>query len=156
MFPNSTWLSNGTGYAPTEISQLNLVTKEIQELQETQTLFCVTEDFFFGCLQKERRSHKEHKQYKEQAVISTHSSTSFEDLHKQIDQHKASFYPFSLWHLYFSQDSIDLVIMFKLREPTLYVLPEYCGIWRSLPVQVSGRWPQIWSYCLWHVHQTQQ
>lgn len=37
-------------YAPTEILQLNLVTKEIQELQETLTLYCVTEDFFLSCL----------------------------------------------------------------------------------------------------------
>lgn len=122
-FPNSTWLSNCTGYTPTEILQLNLVTKEIQELQKTQTLFCVTEDFFFSRLQKERRSHKEHKQYKEQAVISIHNSTSFEDLHKQINQHQASFYPFFLQHLYFSQNSTDLIITFKLRELTLCVLP---------------------------------
>lgn len=112
------WLSSCAGYTPTEILQLNLVSKEIQELQETQTLFCVAEDFFFGCLQKER-SHKEQKQYKEQAVISIHSSNSFEDVHKQIDQHKATFNPFYLWCLYFSEDTTDLVMTFKLRELTL-------------------------------------
>lgn len=76
MFPNLIWLSSCTGYAPTEILQLNLVTKEIQELQETLTLYSVTEDFFFSCLQKESRSSKKHKEYKEQAVISIGSSTN--------------------------------------------------------------------------------
>lgn len=61
MFPNLTWLSSCTAYTPTKILQLNLVTKEIQELQETLTLYCVTEDFFFSCLQKESRSSKKHK-----------------------------------------------------------------------------------------------
>lgn len=76
IFPNLIWLSSSTGYAPTEILQLNLVTKEIQELQETLTLYRVTEDFFFSCLQKESRSSKKHKEYKEQAVISIDSSTN--------------------------------------------------------------------------------
>ncbi|KAI1242154.1 Glutathione S-transferase kappa 1, partial [Lamprotornis superbus] len=60
-----------TVYAPTKILQLNLVTKEIQELQETLTLYCVTEDFFFSCLQKESRSSTKHKEYKEQAKKDT-------------------------------------------------------------------------------------
>lgn len=122
-------------YAPTEILQLNLVTKEIQELQETQTLFRVTEDFFFGCLQKERRSHKEYKQHKEQAEISTHSS---EDLHRQTDQHKTSSYPFFLQPLYFSQDSTDFVITFKLRELTPCVLPQES--WDVRELTCPGFW----------------
>lgn len=76
MFPNLIWLSSCPVYAPTEILQLNLVTKEIQELQETLTLYCVTEDFFFSCLQKESRSNKKHKENKEQAVNSIDSSTN--------------------------------------------------------------------------------
>lgn len=76
MFPNLIWLSSCPVYAPTEILQLNLVTKEIQELQETLTLYCVTEDFFFSCLQKESRSSKKHKENKEQAVNSIDSSTN--------------------------------------------------------------------------------
>lgn len=62
--------SHDVPYSPTEILQLDPVSKELQELQEAQTLFSVTEDFFLCGLEGERRYDKQRR------LFAIHTPTS--------------------------------------------------------------------------------